>query len=261
MYDLPELEQVTDAWWAVLAQSFQRQGVDAIPTTLRRGAKPASLWRSPDLLFSQCCGYDLTHDSASWLRLIATPCYATPYCQGAHYRSLIMVREDDPAQTLNDLRGQRCAINYLGSHSGYNALRAVLAKLVVQKPFFATVVSSGSHANSLTMVGEGDADVAAIDCVSYALLQRYRPALTTDLRILQQTPLAPGLPYVTRADASDSLVKRLQAGLSAALADSEHREIRAALLIKGIEELPSSAYQRIMVMEQEAIDCGYERII
>ena len=41
--------------------------------------------------------------------------------------------------------------------------------------FFSRVVTSGSHPASVAAVARGEADVAAIDCVTYALLDRYLP--------------------------------------------------------------------------------------
>ena len=42
MYDLPELQAATDAWWDGLAQAFRREGLSNIPVgsaggTIRRG--------------------------------------------------------------------------------------------------------------------------------------------------------------------------------------------------------------------------------
>jgi ABC transporter, phosphonate, periplasmic substrate-binding protein len=245
MYDLVELRAATDAWWRGLARAFRRQGVPEVPERLVRRARDARLWRDSSLLFGQVCGYPLTHDYAGALAPIATPCYRADGCAGAEYASLIVVREDDPACGLQDLRGRTAAINGPASHSGWNVLRAMAAPLATGGRFFERVVVTGSHAASLAAVGSKRADVAAIDAVTWALLARHRPFSMSGIRILDRSPRAPGLPYVTRADAPSDLAARLRDGVAEALADPALAGCRETLLIGGAEMLPLEAYGRI----------------
>jgi ABC-type phosphate/phosphonate transport system substrate-binding protein len=261
MYDLPELQAQTDAWWQALARAFRREGVQRVPEQLTRGENPSREWHAPALLFSQCCGYDLTHASAGFLQLIATPVYAVADCTGPDYCSLIIVAADATARQPADLRGYRCAVNSIGSHSGYNALRYLIAPLAQGRTFFSEVTVSGSHAGSLQLIAAGKADCAAIDCVTFALLKRYRPQLSENLRVLAETPQVPGLPYVTSRSRSADEVKRLRGGLQAILNDPALAELRGQLLIAGAIELAADAYQPLLAMEQNAYRAGYPKII
>ena len=101
------------------------------------------------------------------------------------------------------------------------------------------------------------ADVAAIDCVTHALLARHRPAALAGTRVLCRTAAAPAPPYVTRADAGDDLVARLQAALRAACDDSRARGRARGLLLDGIEVLAASAYRRIPAFGRLAARHGY----
>ncbi len=58
------------------------------------------------------------------------------------------------------------------SQSGYNVLRKMVAPLSREGRFFSAVMFSGSHRQSLRELQQENADIAAIDCVTYALLQR-----------------------------------------------------------------------------------------
>src|SRR3546814_3772619 len=78
----------------------------------------AALWTAPDLLFSQTCGYPLTHALAGRVTLVATPIYDCPGCDGGRYRSEILVRADDAAGQPADLKGRRAAVNAAESKSG-----------------------------------------------------------------------------------------------------------------------------------------------
>ena len=260
MYDLPEVAAAHDAFWAGMARALAREGVDDVPAALTRGADLDALWRGPELLFGQTCGYPLVHGFKDTLQLVATPVYDAPGCAGANYVSLIVVRREDSLRGLADLRGRTAVINSVTSQSGYSALRASVAELARGGRFFGRVVKSGGHPNSLALVAAGEADVCATDCVTHALLARHRPEVLAGLRVLARSPAAPGLPYVTRAAAGDELVARLRAALFAALDDPDLAAAREALLLAGAEVLPISAYQPILEMEARAQALGYAEV-
>jgi ABC-type phosphate/phosphonate transport system substrate-binding protein len=260
MYDLPELAAATDAWWRGLRSHFAAQGFRDLPDRLNRQGDPVERLKAPGLIFAQTCGFPLTHKLKDHVQLLATPRYAVPGCAGATYVSWIVVRTDDPAKTPEDLRGYRVAYNDDGSQSGYNTLRALIAPLAAGKPFFGRAIESGAHRNSLALVKAGEADVAALDCVTFALIARMAPAEVQGIRVLRASATAPGLPYVTAAATSNAEVQRLQAGIAAAFADPGLQATRAALLLDGCEILPRSAYDVIPAMEQAAIAAGYPQL-
>ncbi|MGH6929374.1 MAG: phosphate/phosphite/phosphonate ABC transporter substrate-binding protein [Dongiaceae bacterium] len=260
MYDLPELHAATDAWWQGLARAFRREGLADVPDALDRRPDYQQVLLSPGVLFSQTCGYPLTHALAGKVTLLATPLYAVEGCKAADYCSLVIVGADNPAAGIGDLRGTRCAINGIDSQSGCNALRALVAPLAEGGRFFGKVAVSGGHRASIGLVGSGHADVAAIDCVTHALLSRHRPAALAGTRVLCRTAAAPNLPYVTRAGAADDLLARLRGGLQRAMADPALTTVRDSLMLTGIAVLPLSAYDRVTAMEAAAIAAGYPEL-
>lgn len=260
MYDPPELHREVDAWWAALASAFRAEGITDVPDRLDRNTSFDALWRSPDLLFAQACGYPLMIGWAEHLRYLATPRYDAPGCHGSSYCSWLVVPANSRFRTLEELRGATCSINGRNSHSGYNALRAHIAPLARDGRFFGAVCVSGGHSQSLVQLASGEADVAAIDCVTYELLRRCRPDAIAAVRIVSQTAPAPGLPYVTRRGATDELCRRLWAGLERAFADARLASVRAALLIAGIERLPVADYAHMVRLQAVALDCGYAEL-
>jgi len=256
MYDLPELREATDAWWSGLARALRRAGIEDVPDMLTRGAHTEDIWQCQNLLLSQTCGYNMIDGWRSRLTCVATPCYTAPGCEGPLYSSVVVVPAASPARTLSDLRGLRCIINGYTSHSGCNALRATVAPLAQDGRFFASVVVSGSHANSISMLVGGEADVAAIDCIVYALMARSRPELSERLRIVGKTVSAPVGPYVTRRNVSDDFVGRLRLGLAEAMRDPDLVPARQALLLGGMEVLASDRYADIARLESEAREFG-----
>jgi ABC-type phosphate/phosphonate transport system substrate-binding protein len=260
MYDLPELRAATDAWWEGLARAFRREGIADVPDSLDRRPAYHDVWLVPDLLFSQTCGYPLTHALAGRVELVATPCYAAEGCEGPSYCSFVVVKADSAASAIGDLRGARCAVNGVDSQSGYNALRSAVATVAGGERFFDSVAITGSHRASLALVASAQADVAAVDCVTLGLLARHRPQALTGTRVLCRTASAPGLPYVTRAGADADLLRRLRGGLERAFADARLAEVRGALLLAAAVVLPVAAYDRIGDMENAAIAAGYPRV-
>ena len=256
-YDLAEVEGATDAWWRGIARHLRRLGVDRVPDTLSREGSHAERWTRPDLLLSQACGYDVLYDAADDIAPIATPCYAAEGCEGPRYRSAVVVRADRPFRTLTDLRGGRAAVNEASSHSGTNALRALVAPLSRGGNFFAAVTATGSHTDSLLAVQGGAADVACIDVVVLALLRRSRPGALRGLRPIACSATALAPPYVTSTRTPLPLRRALQTALNAAMHDPELAAARHVLLLRDFVFLPPLAYAELEAFEEPALAAGY----
>ena len=252
MYDMPERRAAIEAWWTGLKRHWHAAGLRDIPETAHFPQDLYELWLAPDLFIAQTCGYPLTHDLKGRVTLVATPVYAVDGCVGPTYHSVIIARRESDVRTLDDVAGRTAAINGYDSQSGWNALRHSL----IGKGAPARIVETGGHRKSVTAVREGRADVAAIDCVTYAHLQRAAPQEVVPLRVIARSASAPALPYVTRRDISAEELQKLRAGLKAAMTDPALAETRSAMQIAGIEILPLEAYDRMLEMEREADRAG-----
>jgi ABC-type phosphate/phosphonate transport system substrate-binding protein len=261
MYDLPEVRPALAVLWTGLARNLRREGVSHVPEKLVHDRPLSELWGDPALLFSQCCGYDLVNLYADELIPIATPGFAAPECDGRDYASVIVVHEDCAENDILAMRGAICAINDPSSHSGMNALRALVAPASTRGRFFSHVKVSGTHANSLALVKRGDADVAAIDCVTHALLKRHRPAALSGTRKLGETDRAPGIPFVVRATVAKSTIERMQVALFRTFDDPQLATVRQALLLEDVEVLPLTQYARITEFQKRALRHGYPELI
>jgi ABC-type phosphate/phosphonate transport system substrate-binding protein len=260
MYDWPEVREAVDAWWAGLAAAFREAGVQGVPDALTRTPSQEDMWGRDDLLFSQTCGYPLTHAWRGRLTPVATPAYAAWGCEGADYCSFVLVHRDSGFSAPADLAGARAAFNGPDSQSGYSALRAVFAPHARGTRFFGTLVETGAHAESMRAVAEGRADVCAIDAVVWEMARRHRPGIAKSLREIARSPSAPGLPYVTAAATSAADLARLRHGLRAALSDPTLEEVRRALLIEDAVELDIDAYDRVLEIERAAVAAGYPEL-
>lgn len=253
MYDMPERRPAIAAWWAGLTRHWRAAGLRDIPeATHFTDVDLYEVWLAPDLFIAQTCGFPLTHRLKDRVTLVGTPVYAVEGCAGGTYHSVIVARRDSSVRSLDDVAGKVAAINGHDSQSGWNALRHSL----IGKGAPARILESGGHRKSVAAVREGRADIAAIDCVTYAGLQQLAPEEVAALHIVARSASAPALPYITRHDIAPSDLEKLRTGLRAAMADPALAETRAAMQVAGLEILPLQAYDRLLEMERAADRAG-----
>jgi ABC-type phosphate/phosphonate transport system substrate-binding protein len=259
MYDFPWTAEANDALWASMSTGLAEAGVPA-PTALARGGDPPSQWRDPGLIFGQTCGYPYVTGLRNAVTVIATPEYAFPGCEGAAHRSFIICSARDPRRELAEYRGSTAALNGWDSNSGMNLFRAAVAPIAGRAPFFRAIAVTGSHEASLTAVAEGEADLASIDCVSFALIERGRPELVERVAVVAESPLSPGLPFIAAAGLGAPTIAAIREALLAALADPNLAEARAALGLKGARPTSPADYDRVIEIERDAVAAGYARL-
>jgi ABC-type phosphate/phosphonate transport system substrate-binding protein len=257
MYDFPDLAAAHDAWWFEVAARLRAAGIANPPRRLTRELGHFEVWRHPRLLLGQGCEYPLATSFRTFVRPLARPHYAAPGCEAGRYRSAIVVRREDPAAALADLRGSNCVVNEPNSNSGMNLLRAAIAPIARHRHFFRSVSSSGSHWNSARMVANGSADVAAIDCVSYAHLNRCDAPLVSCLRILDWTPSSPSLPLISARSTDEPTREALRGALAGVAADPRLASICASLLLVGIDFEVDETYGEVLGLERRAAELGY----
>jgi len=225
-YDFEEIRPHTDRFWASVSSRLADAGFDHAPGRLTREVDHDEILAQPDLVLSQTCGY-------------------------------VVVCDELGARELDDLRGLRCAINEPWSHSGVNSIRSLIATRHSGGRFFGEVIRSGGHVRSLDLIRTKHADVACIDCVTYELARRQRPALLEGLHVVCATPPAPAPPFVTAARAPAALVDALADAIGDVLIDPPNDDVCDALLIGGIERLAIDAYDGMLIAARRARDAGY----
>jgi ABC-type phosphate/phosphonate transport system substrate-binding protein len=256
MYDFPWTAAANDALWASISARLTEAGVRA-PISLTRGGDLTALWRDPGLVFGQTCGYPYVTGLKDSVMLIATPEYSFPGCEDASHRSFLIRRMDDSRRGLSEFRGATAALNARDSNTGMNLFRAVIAAVAGGAPFFRAVIVTGSHEASVEAVAERRADLASIDCVSFALLGRGRPELLERVAIVAESPLSPCLPFVASASFGQPTIDAVRGALFAALADPNLAEARETLGLKGVRLATPAGYDRVAEIERAAAAAGY----
>jgi ABC-type phosphate/phosphonate transport system substrate-binding protein len=199
----------------------------------------------------------LTHALQGKVQLVGCFHYAAPGCDGMNCRSVLIARNEHASLALEGFRQRRVAFNSADSQSGYNALRALVAPLAWQGRFFSQALVTGDHRQSVDAVREGRADLAAIDCVTWALLQKYAPQASLGLQAIGYSAPYPGLPLISAIGRDAREVAALRSALRAVAQDPAARPHFDALLITGFESPAISVYQRCLDMEHQAIAQGF----
>jgi ABC-type phosphate/phosphonate transport system substrate-binding protein len=168
MYDWPEVSAATDEFWTVLRKCLLCRGIDA-PQALTRQYDLAAMWYSPDLVFGQTCALPFAMDLNPHVRLIGSPAYDIGCAPGCYYSLLIVPK--GRATELERFRGP-VVINEFSSQSGFATLMLSLVAAGVDMNEV-DVRASGAHRASVKAVANGEAELAAIDAVSFTLAQRY----------------------------------------------------------------------------------------
>lgn len=216
-------------------------------------------WAAPSTLLSQTCGYPLVTQLTDRVSVLARPQFDIEGCEDHGYCSVMVVRAEAPVASLLDLQGLRLAVNSSDSHSGMNALRHRLAPVAASRQsdgrFFSELLLTGSHVNSLIWVQNQQADVCAVDIVTWHNLSTHRPEAVQGLRVLNRTGQAPSLPWICNRHLSMSQ----QDDLWAVVKGLPQREPAACetLRLTGFKPSTLADYRVITAMENEAAALGY----
>lgn len=248
------------AWWSALATHLADAGVRDVPATLCWPTDLHGHWMAQELLLSQACGYPLVTTLDARVQVVGALHHGAPGCTGVFNRSQVIVRDDHPARSLHDLRGKTVAFNSVNSQSGYNALLAMVAALDGGDNFFGERLETGGHQHSVLAVRNGPADVAAIDCVSLAGLQRHLPEVTRGIRVLAQSDPYPALPLITSTQTSEAVIAALRAALRWSMQAPSLTEVRADLFLVAFEPLGRADYQVCRNMRQQSVARGSSRL-
>ncbi|MDG4886305.1 MULTISPECIES: PhnD/SsuA/transferrin family substrate-binding protein [unclassified Mesorhizobium] len=181
------------------------------------------LWLSPALLFGQTCWGPMELGLARHVQVVAQPSYdAFEGGQGELYSSALVMPADggpsvgSPADgkaviPLDLIRGKRFIFNNPDSMSGLLGLTRDLEAIGESLGVFASCGESGGHRSSIVAIAEGRADIAAIDCQSWALAQRFEPAARR-VKVVGWTTRRKGLPFISaRATSADVVASMREA--------------------------------------------------
>lgn len=237
MYDLDGVRGAHGELWSQVVMRLAGPG--DVPSELSWDREPVADWRNPGLVLGQTCGWPLITELRDDVAVVGAFDYDIAGADGRPvYRSVLVAAEPRP---LAAFRSTVAACNATDSLSGWVSLGVAFSGVAGAQPWFRALVETGSHHASVEAVRAGDAAIASIDAVTWALLERHDPALTSDLTIVGHGPSVPTLPLITRAGD----VAQLRAALGAAVADPTSGSWRSDLLIRRFHPLGLADYDHL----------------
>ncbi|MFV1991694.1 MAG: phosphate/phosphite/phosphonate ABC transporter substrate-binding protein [Acidimicrobiales bacterium] len=233
MYQHPQLVDTHNRYWALIRAGLAEVGIDA-PGRLSQDAEEFSVWNDPALVLAHTCGMPYRLWLHDHVYLVGTPDFGVDGCAAGYNRSALVVRQDDERDSLLAYKDAVFAYNQTYSQSGYAAAYWHTEPLGF---WFGRRIHTGGHLESARAIAERRADLAALDAVSWRIMQTHEP-FVENLRVLEWTSPTPGLPYIASAGADS---EALFSVVSRAIDDLSNED-RAALGITGLVRLPKDDY-------------------
>lgn len=263
MYDVAPAARA--AWHALLHEAHARAGLrvrwieHGWPTPI------GELWDRPGLCPAFMCGWPFVQALRAGGRFVpvaaVVPAWAA-YEGLPRYRSEFLVRAATGWQTLDEAAASRYGWMVRDSQSGWNAPRAVLARLArAEGTFFAE--SKGPYGNPrglLRALADGEIDLTAVDGWYLDLLREHDPAALAGLRTLAYTPWTPNPLLVASPDVDVETVARLSAALLAMHADPQGARLLREAGVARCLAPDVGSYQSLIDMQAEAESAGYPEI-
>jgi ABC-type phosphate/phosphonate transport system substrate-binding protein len=188
MYDRFETYAANDRLWEHFRKFYSKES----PLRLSRSLNHWIDWNTPNLLLSQSCSLPFRKELRGRLAIIGAPYFEIESAAG-YYHSKIIVRANDTRLNPSEFNGARLATNGPDSQSGWTAAFEFAHSSAIQ---FGSVFVSGAHVSSAFAIATGQADIAAIDALTWSMIERWEP-WATELTVLARTKDTPATPYVT----------------------------------------------------------------
>jgi ABC-type phosphate/phosphonate transport system substrate-binding protein len=190
--------QVADLWRRLLLELAHEAHTDVQIVEHAAPAPLAQLWQRDDKAAVFMCG--LPYSCATFAaQIIAAPVPSPADFQGLpRYWSELVVRKDSNFRNIEDTFGRRMAFTVADSQSGYAAPLNFLRTRSGAFPRYVEIVAPRvTPLGALKSVIDGAAEVAPVDSYAFALLQRYCPELTAQVRSVARTDPTPIPPLVS----------------------------------------------------------------
>jgi ABC-type phosphate/phosphonate transport system substrate-binding protein len=247
--------------WRTLLERVAREAGVALRYLPYPAPQPLEkLWKQPDLGAVFMCGYPIALELAK-VTPIAAPIPRASWAGGRPvYRTDLIVREDAGYRTLEDTFGGRAGWTVEHSHSGFNAFRHhLLAYRTPQRPALYGEMHGNlvTARNVLDSVREGRIDVGPLDAYWHLLVARHAPQLTTGVRVLASTALAPMPALVAAAGVPHEDVERLRAAFGAACERDWFPPLADGLLLEGFAQITADSFAMLLEWDRAARAAGF----
>ncbi len=188
---------------------------------------------------------------------------STPQVHGSHfYQSYLIVNEDSPYHSLENLKGMVFAFTDPDSNTGKLVPTYWLGR-IGERPetFFSKTLYTYSHDNSILAVARGLVDGAAVDGLIWEYYHHKNPIFTSRTRIIRKSDPYGIPPLVTSRHLPPGLKERIRELVLSMHLDPEGRTILKELMIDRFTAPQEEWYAGIRKMVRELTMIGGEHAL
>ena len=196
-------------------------------------------WVDPACAVCHACGWPVVTTLRSTVAVVGAFSLALPEADGHRYRSVLVASRAGELASFVTAEST-VAANSDDSLSGWISLQA--ATVGRGRAWPGRVHWTGAHIESVRAVRGGDADLASIDELTWALLHRLEPGLVEGVHVVGRGPWIPSPAIVT----STGRVDELRSAFAGAMEEPTTRSARAALLLAGFVALDVAEYETVL---------------
>jgi ABC-type phosphate/phosphonate transport system substrate-binding protein len=243
MYDFPEFASATTRLVARVVEEVSSLGEPVVVDTPENAMHHGLIehWESDATYLSQSCGLPFVEQLHRYADVIGTIRWTGISDARGWYRTVIVVRADHPARTVEQLKGARPVISNTQSLSGWCSLGWALAQVTSDPGFVQPYRVGERHTGSLQLLQDNEADFASIDPATFSILSRHRAELVQNLRVIGHGPLVPATPlHVSKI--RDASLEDVRAAVARAFADLSLADVRDVIGIDSFVGLDNVEY-------------------
>ena len=243
MYDFPEFASATTRLVARVVEEVSSLGEPVVVDTPENAMHHGLIehWESDATYLSQSCGLPFVEQLHRYADVIGTIRWTGISDARGWYRTVIVVRADHPARTVEQLKGARPVISNTQSLSGWCSLGWALAQVTSDPGFVQPYRVGERHTGSLQLLQDNEADFASIDPATFSILSRHRAELVQNLRVIGHGPLVPATPLHVSKIRHASLGD-VRAAVARAFADPSLADVRDVIGIDSFVGLDNVEY-------------------
>ena len=188
------------------------------------------------------CGITFATAPEGRYRYLATMVADSPELPAGYYDSLLVTSARGGLSSPSDFDPARhCAvINETGSFSGNLTFAAHMQ--AAHGISLGDVMRSGAHLKSIAMVASGEADLAAIDRISFSLARHAAPDDVQGVSVIGRTASHPGIAFVADAGLPEPVIGKLRAAILAFREEPSWPELQSLLGVSDITVLDPARY-------------------
>ena len=242
-YLFDHTEPVFMAFWQFVRSYLEKQGVATASDLYDAKSSIVSLAREGRLMLGQMCGLNFSRYREDIPGYLGSFILAEEGMPEGYYHSVIIASKKLEKISIDDLPvNELCAaISEKDSYSGRFALYQALGRDPAPCAF-ASVSYTGAHRGTLAAISCGQADIGAIDCLTWHMLQSACPEQVERVKVIGTSRPVPAPPLVSGlAEHSEDLVL-LKKAVKAAFKDDKLSAGMKNIGILGCKPLTGAHY-------------------